>query len=159
MSISHTRLRLDRSKSRNRVGQGNKGFYLQRRGGSKDRQETEKEYPMAKEQDNKAIVARWFTEFWGKPWNPNIVDELATPDILLQYSLHAPRRGRQDVKAFMTEFRRAFPDLKFWGVAESIKKRRRRSIPMSWRISSIAIRAEAICGLPNKWNSSNTNIS
>jgi hypothetical protein len=51
---------------------------------------------MSKEQDNKAIVGRWFTEFWGTTWNPAVVDELCTPDILLQYSLHAPRRGRAD---------------------------------------------------------------
>src|SRR5918995_5323283 len=75
---------------------------------------------MSKEQDNKAIVGRWFKEFWGNPWNPNVVDELGTPDILLQYSLHAPRRGREDVKKFMTEFRRAFPDLNFWGAADLI---------------------------------------
>jgi len=25
-----------------------------------------------KSQDNKAIVDRWFTEFWGKSWNPQI---------------------------------------------------------------------------------------
>ena len=54
---------------------------------------------MSREQDNKAIVGRWFTEFWGDTWNPTIVDELAAPDILLQYSLHEPRRGRADVKA------------------------------------------------------------
>ena len=75
---------------------------------------------MSKEQDNKAIVGRWFTEFWGNPWNPRIVDELAAPDILLQYSLHAPRRGREDVKKFMTDFREAFPDLEFGGAADLI---------------------------------------
>ena len=75
---------------------------------------------MSKEQDNKAIVGRWFTEFWGSPWNPKIVDELAAPDILLQYSLHAPRHGREDVKAFMTGFREAFPDLSFSGAADLI---------------------------------------
>ena len=75
---------------------------------------------MSKEQDNKAIVGRWFTEFWGSPWNPKIVDELAAPDILLQYSLHAPRRGREDVKNFMTDFRESFPDLKFGGAADLI---------------------------------------
>ena len=74
---------------------------------------------MSKEQDNKATVGRWFTEFWGNPWNPNIVDELGAPDILLQYSLHAPRRGREDVKAFMTGFREAFPGLSFTGAATS----------------------------------------
>ena len=29
-------------------------------------------------QDNKEIVGRWFKEFWGNPWNPAIIDELAT---------------------------------------------------------------------------------
>ena len=75
---------------------------------------------MTKEQDNKVVVGRWFTELWGNPWNPKVVDELATPDILLQYSLHAPRRGRADVKAFMSGFREAFPDLEFHGAADLI---------------------------------------
>ena len=75
---------------------------------------------MSKEQDNKAIVGRWFTDFWGKTCNLDIVDELAAPDMLLQYSLHDPRRGRDDIKAFMTDFRKAFPDLNFWGTADLI---------------------------------------
>lgn len=69
---------------------------------------------------NKAIVGRWFTEFWGKTYNLGIVDELASPDMLLQYSLHESRRGRADIKAFMENFRQAFPDLNFWGTAELI---------------------------------------
>jgi predicted ester cyclase len=40
--------------------------------------------------------------------------------MLLQYSLHEPRRGHEDIKAFMTAFRKAFPDLNFWGTAELI---------------------------------------
>ena len=75
---------------------------------------------MSKEDDNKAIVGRWFTEFWGKTCNLAVVDELAAPDMLLQYSLHEPRRGRDDIKAFMTDFRAAFPDLNFWGAADLI---------------------------------------
>jgi predicted ester cyclase len=71
-------------------------------------------------ENNKEIVGRWFKEFWGNPWNPKIVDELAAPDILLQYSLHEPRRGRDDVRAFMAAFREAFPDLNFWGTADLI---------------------------------------
>jgi predicted ester cyclase len=70
--------------------------------------------------ENKAIVARWFTEFWGNPWNPKVIDELAAPDMLLHYSLHAPRRGRDDIKAFMVGFRKAFPDLSFAGTADLI---------------------------------------
>jgi predicted ester cyclase len=75
---------------------------------------------MSKEQENKAIVGRWFEGFWGNPWNPRIVDECAAPDMLLQYSLHAPRRGHQDIKAFMSGFREAFPNLSFAGAADLI---------------------------------------
>ncbi|MCP3098490.1 ester cyclase [Myxococcus sp. K15C18031901] len=75
---------------------------------------------MSKENENKAVVGRWFTEFWGKSVNLAVVDELAAPDMLLKYSLHAPRRGRADIKAFMTDFREAFPDLNFWGTAALI---------------------------------------
>ena len=75
---------------------------------------------MSKEQDNKALVGRWFAGFWGNPWNPGIIDELAAPDMLLQYSLHDPRRGHDDIRAFMTGFRAAFPDLKFGGAADPI---------------------------------------
>ena len=75
---------------------------------------------MSKEADNKAIVGRWFKEFWGNPWNPKVIDELGAPDMLLQYSLHAPRRGRQDVKEFMHGFREAFPNLEFGGTADLI---------------------------------------
>ena len=69
---------------------------------------------------NKAIVGHWFTDFWGKTCNLGIVDELAVPDMLLQYSLHKPRRGRSEIKAFMCGLRQAFPDLNFWGVADLI---------------------------------------
>src|ERR1700742_3648712 len=75
---------------------------------------------MSKEEDNKAIVSRWFTDFWGEVCNLGIVDDLAAPNMLLQYSLHEPRRGHEDIKAFMTGFRKAFPDLNFWGAADLI---------------------------------------
>ncbi len=45
-------------------------------------------------QDNKNIVARWFKEFWGNPWNPRIVNELATSDIFVHYPMHEPKKGR-----------------------------------------------------------------
>ncbi len=48
---------------------------------------------MSKEENNKAIVGRWFTDFWGKTCDLGIVDELAAPDMLLQYSLHEPQRS------------------------------------------------------------------
>jgi hypothetical protein len=58
--------------------------------------QTRKGIQMSKAEDNKAIVGRWFTEFWGKTCNLGVVDELAAPDMLLQYSLHEPRRGRDE---------------------------------------------------------------
>ena len=42
-----------------------------------------KEHHMCKEDDNKAIVGRWFTDFWGETCNLAIIDELAAPDMLL----------------------------------------------------------------------------
>ena len=75
---------------------------------------------MSKQDDNKAVVGRWFTEFWGKNVNLAVVDDIAAPDMLLKYSLHAPRRGRNDIKTFITDFRAAFPDLNFWGTADLI---------------------------------------
>lgn len=74
----------------------------------------------SKENINKEIVGRWFTHFWGETCDLSIVDELASPDMLLRYSLHDPRKGHQDIKAFMKDFRAAFPDLNFWGAADLI---------------------------------------
>jgi len=71
-------------------------------------------------EDNKAVVARWFAEFWGNPWNPEVIDELAAPDIRFEYSMHAPCRGRDEVRAFATKFRAAFPDLGFGATADLI---------------------------------------
>ncbi len=69
---------------------------------------------------NKNIVTQWFREFWGNPWNPDVVDELATPDIVVHYPMHEPKRGRTTVVALMTAFRGAFPDLNFRGVGDLI---------------------------------------
>ena len=71
-------------------------------------------------EDNKAVVGRWFTEFWGPEFNPDVIDELAHPDIRFEYSLHAPCRGRDAVRAFAEKFRAAFPDLAFGGRADLI---------------------------------------
>ena len=75
---------------------------------------------MSLQDDNKTIVGRWFTDFWGKTCDLGVVDEVASPNMLLKYSLHEARRGRDDIKAFMKDFRAAFPDLNFWGTADLI---------------------------------------
>lgn len=71
-------------------------------------------------EENKAVVGRWFAEFWGPDYNPAIIDELASPDIRFEYSLHAPCRGRDQVREFAAKFRAAFPDLAFGATAELI---------------------------------------
>ena len=71
-------------------------------------------------EDNKAVVGRWFTEFWGPDFNPDVIDELAHPDIRFEYSLHQPLRGREAVRRFAEDFRAAFPDLGFGGTADLI---------------------------------------
>jgi predicted ester cyclase len=71
-------------------------------------------------EDNKAIVGRWFTDFWGSDFDPRIIDELAAPDIRFEYSLHQPLRGREAVREFALRFREAFPDLGFGATAELI---------------------------------------
>jgi predicted ester cyclase len=82
--------------------------------------QTQGDIAMSKEESNKAVVGRWFTDFWGKNLNLAVVDAIAAPEMRLKYSLHEPRRGRDDIKAFMTGFRAAFPDLNFWGTADLI---------------------------------------
>lgn len=63
-------------------------------------------------QDNKSIVVRWFTEYWNKG-NPEIVDELATDDLLFRYPMHGELHGKQPVKDMLVEFTQAFPDMAF----------------------------------------------
>ena len=75
---------------------------------------------MSKESENKAIVARWFEKFWGNPADLSVVDKLGAQDILFQYPMHGPIRGRENLKIMMAEMRKAFPDLKFWAVGDPI---------------------------------------
>ena len=78
--------------------------------------------------DNKAVVTRWFSEFWGPDYNPAVIDELAAPDIRFEYSMHAPLRGRDEVRDFARRFRAAFPDC----VAYGFFPQRQQDIFESW---------------------------
>jgi predicted ester cyclase len=49
-----------------------------------------------------------------------VIDDLAAPDIRFEYSMHAPCRGREQVREFARKFRAAFPDLGFAGTADLI---------------------------------------
>ena len=71
-------------------------------------------------EDNKRVVVRWFTEFWGPEFNVGVIDELAAPDIRFEYSLHEPLRGHDEVREFALRFREAFPDLGFGATADLI---------------------------------------
>jgi hypothetical protein len=68
---------------------------------------------MSKEQENKAIATRWLDGFWGHSWTPKIVDDLAADDILIQFSLQTPCRGRSAAKNFLLGIREIFHGLEF----------------------------------------------
>src|SRR5437879_2220191 len=78
---------------------------------------------MATNAENRAIVERWFTSLWGHQCDLSVIDELAVTDVLLQYSMDKPRRGREAVKAFLTKFREAFPNLESTIVGELTSER------------------------------------
>lgn len=64
------------------------------------------------EEENKAIVTRWFTEYWAKG-NPQIVDELGAEDLVFYYPMHGELHGREPVKKMIVDFVEAFPDISF----------------------------------------------
>jgi hypothetical protein len=41
--------------------------------------------------ENKAIAGRWSDAFWGKSSDPDIIEELASPDLVFQSVLHLNR--------------------------------------------------------------------
>ena len=55
---------------------------------------------MSKEETNKTIVARWFKDLWSNPADLSVVDELGAPNVLFQYPMHGPVRGRANVKLY-----------------------------------------------------------
>jgi len=68
---------------------------------------------MSKEREDKNIAARWLEGFWGASWSPTIVDDLAADDILIQFSLQTPCRGRSAAKSFLLGIREIFRGLEF----------------------------------------------
>jgi predicted ester cyclase len=62
---------------------------------------------------NKSIVARWYAEFWGKTYDPAVIEEVTSLEITLKHSLHRALIGPNALRSFMAEFRSAFPDLGF----------------------------------------------
>ena len=64
---------------------------------------------------NKAVVGRWFTEFWGENLNPGVIDELADPDTGFSYSLHASCRGRDEVQRVRHEGSRGLSEPQLLG--------------------------------------------
>jgi hypothetical protein len=60
--------------------------------------------------ENKAIAGRWFDAFWGKRSDPDVIEELASPDMVFQSADDQTCRGSQEALAFMTKLREAVPD-------------------------------------------------
>jgi hypothetical protein len=68
---------------------------------------------MSKEQENKAIAVRWLEGFWGHSWTPEVVNDIAADDIVIQFSLQTPCRGRSAAKNFLLGIREIFQGLEF----------------------------------------------
>jgi hypothetical protein len=60
--------------------------------------------------ENKAIAGRWFDAFWGKRSDPDVIEELASSDLVFQSAADQTCRGSQEALAFMTKLRQAVPD-------------------------------------------------
>jgi SnoaL-like polyketide cyclase len=60
--------------------------------------------------ENKAIAGRWFDAFWGKSSDPDVIEGLASPDLVFQSAADQTCRGSHQALAFMTKLREAIPD-------------------------------------------------
>ncbi len=59
---------------------------------------------------NKALVRRWYDEFWCKG-NADAADELVDPDFVDREALPGSQPGIAGLKEFVRAWRRAFPDM------------------------------------------------
>ncbi|KAI9038736.1 uncharacterized protein KD926_010471 [Aspergillus affinis] len=66
------------------------------------------------QEKNKAVVQKYFEEYWGKG-NVAVVDEVCAHNFIIDYPMHGPRRGKEAAKKMLLEFRehtgREFDDL------------------------------------------------
>jgi hypothetical protein len=60
--------------------------------------------------ENRTIALRWLNAFWAHGGDQGVVDDLSTPDVVLQCAIDEEYRGRQEVKDFRQRFRQAIPD-------------------------------------------------
>lgn len=70
--------------------------------------------------ENKQIVGKWFDAIWGKNYNPDIIEELAHPEMTMQYPIHGKHKGHKAIKEMLDRLREAFPNLEFWVKGEII---------------------------------------
>ena len=60
--------------------------------------------------ENNAIVGRWFDAFWGEGSDLDIIEGLASPDLVFQSAADQICRGSLEALTFMTKLREAVPD-------------------------------------------------
>ncbi|TKG94301.1 ester cyclase [Puteibacter caeruleilacunae] len=73
-----------------------------------------------KTQVNKQIVGTWFNAIWGETYAPEVINQLAAPNMVMQYPIHGRHVGPEAIKAMLDRLREAFPDLKFWVIGDII---------------------------------------
>lgn len=66
---------------------------------------------MSQEEANKALMRRWYEEFWCKG-NEAAVDELVAPNFVDHQRPEGWPAGREGLKALVREWRTGFPDMR-----------------------------------------------
>jgi hypothetical protein len=75
--------------------------------GRRERVGKEEVAPVSSEEENKALVRRFFEEVWSKG-NLAVVDEILAPEFVDRSLLPGQGSSREDYKRSITEFRTAF---------------------------------------------------
>jgi hypothetical protein len=75
-------------------------------------------------EDGMAVVACWFTDFWGSDFDAGVIDDLAAPDIRFEYWADLIAEGDYGVgrlKGGGTHPGPAFDDLPGWAPCRPIR--------------------------------------
>jgi predicted ester cyclase len=95
----------------------------------------------SQEQDNKDIVRRWFVNFWGEHYDPQVVEDFAARDMVLFHTSHLPQRGHEAIRDFMTRLRASFPDFRLSFDPDLIAER--QQVVVRWQVHGLHTGAPA----------------
>lgn len=92
-------------------------------------------------ESNKAVVRKWIEQGWNKH-NINVIDEIYAPDFA-QHGGGPDLKSANDLKAFVTDYLKALPDLTF--TIEDLVAEGDRVV---WRFLATATHQGTLMGIP-----------